>query len=76
MSQARFQFGDGFRGAAGKPPRLMLSTRYVSGNREAAGVILSDVGRYGGEGAALVQWALLVLERCPRHGHRQREDAA
>ncbi len=34
--------------------------QFEEGNKRAALVILSDVARYGGDGAGLVQWARLV----------------
>jgi len=36
---------------------------FATANREAAGVILSDVQRYGGRESALVQWADAILNR-------------
>jgi hypothetical protein len=42
--------------------------RFERENIEAARIILRNVGHYGGEGAGLVRWALLTLER---HGRRR-----
>ena len=35
-------------------------TGYQWQNEQAAGIILQDIARYGGEGAGLVQWARLI----------------
>jgi hypothetical protein len=37
--------------------------QYQTANVEAARLILSDVARHGGEGAALVTWARVIIER-------------
>jgi hypothetical protein len=45
-----------------RPPRRQATRDfYAQGNRAAADIILSDVERYGGEEALLVQWARLFL---------------
>jgi hypothetical protein len=36
---------------------------YAADNEQAAHIVLQDVVRYGGEGAGLVQWAALVIEK-------------
>ena len=50
-------------------------TAYTATNAEAAQVILRDVARYGGNHAALVEWARLYLAR---HGAatKSRSEAA
>ena len=55
-----------------------LADRYRTGNREAAGVILEDVARYGGESGLLVQVARLTCEtphRDARLGQPDRGDS-
>jgi hypothetical protein len=37
-----------------------LETAYRRGNLDAAGVILEDIAKYGGEESGLVKWARLV----------------
>jgi len=39
------------------------SDRYDAGNLASAQLILGDIQRWGGEQAALVVWARLVVER-------------
>jgi hypothetical protein len=43
---------------ATKPP---LADRYRAGNLVAAGAILEDIARYGGEDMMLVKWARLTV---------------
>jgi hypothetical protein len=45
-----------------------LKTAYRRGNLEAAGVILEDIAKYGGEESGLVKWARLVTDRHCRTG--------
>jgi hypothetical protein len=40
-------------------PALSARERYEAGNRVAAGIILADPARHGGEGALAVMWARL-----------------
>ena len=51
-----------------KPPN---AARHRAGNLEAAGVILENIARYGGDDALLVKWARLFMEEI-----RDREKAA
>lgn len=45
-------------------PRLNVGkTSITTSNQEAAEIILSDPGRYGGGGALMVRWARNVLAR-------------
>jgi hypothetical protein len=46
--------------------RTERAERYRADNERAAAIILADVARYGGDWAALVQCARLVLYGCPR----------
>lgn len=41
--------------------------QFEQGNKRAALVILSDVARYGGDGAGLVQWARMVAPMAASH---------
>jgi hypothetical protein len=41
--------------------RTRSSMLYASQNRHAAAVVLSDVAKYGGQGAGLVEWARVVI---------------
>ena len=41
-------------------------TGYQAQNEQAAGIILQDVAKYGGEGAGLVQWARAVVANSRR----------
>ena len=41
-------------------------TGYQRQNEQAAGIVLQDVARYGGEGAGLVQWVRLIEANCVR----------
>jgi hypothetical protein len=36
---------------------------YQQANEQAAGIVLQDIAKYGGEGAGLVIWARMVLQR-------------
>ena len=36
---------------------------YAVDNEQAAHIVLQDVAKYGGEGAGLVQWARLLIEK-------------
>jgi hypothetical protein len=36
---------------------------YAADNEQAAHIVLQDVVRYGGEGAGLVIWAHMILQR-------------
>jgi hypothetical protein len=40
-----------------------VEAAYRRGNLEAAGVILEDIAKYGGESSGLVKWARLVAHR-------------
>jgi len=44
---------------ATKPPN---AARHRAGNLEAAGAILENIARYGGDDALLVKWARLFME--------------
>ena len=46
-----------------KPTVSRVRAGYQKQNEEAAGIVLQDVAKYGGEQAALVQWARLVIDR-------------
>jgi hypothetical protein len=46
-----------------RAPTKRAADHYHAQNRLAAGIILQDVQRYGGEGAGLVQWARTVLRK-------------
>lgn len=48
---------------AEKQPVSRARIGYQRANEEAAGIVLQDVAKYGGEQAALVQWARLVLSK-------------
>jgi hypothetical protein len=48
---------------ASRQTLTLKSDRYDSGNLASAELILADVDRWGGESAALVVWARLVVER-------------
>lgn len=37
--------------------------RYETNNLACARIILSDEGRYGGEGSLMIQWAKSVIDR-------------
>ena len=37
-------------------------TGYQQANEEAAGIVLQDIAKYGGDKAALVIWARMVLQ--------------
>ena len=50
----------------GMNPRLKRAKQPAIGNAEAAGIILTDPCRYGGERSALVAWARLFIARHPR----------
>jgi len=44
---------------------------FARANQTAAAVILANPERYGGESAAVVQWARLVLKHSPEETHRR-----
>jgi hypothetical protein len=46
-----------------KQPVSRVRATYQQANEQAAHIVLQDVAKYGGEQAALVQWARLVIEK-------------
>ena len=47
-----------------RPPAARSAREgFAAANTRAAAVILADIERYGGEGAGLVQWARLLIEK-------------
>ena len=56
---------------ATKPPH---ADKYRAGNLEAAGAILENIAKYGGEDAMLVRWARLFMEDLTAQGKRNRAE--
>ena len=46
-----------------KQPVSRVRATYQQANEQAAHIVLQDVAKYGGEGAGLVIWAHMILQR-------------
>ena len=46
-----------------RPPSIRSAREaFAAANRAAAGIVLGNIARYGGEGAGLVRWARAVMQ--------------